>query len=269
MNAIDFEYDGQYLSDYGFIICDFHASSGAEDVTLGSVLTFNKVSKHYGKSFSLTSARYNECISTSFDICKDPDIFDNMEITNDEVRRLTRWLNRKKFLKFQAFDPDREYDTCYYMASFNVEKIKIHEKVYGLHLIMETDKPFGYGEERYYKWTVSDVTAPLKFYDTQDEIGYVYPEIKIKCASSGNLEIYNSLFSSRMIINNCTNGEDITINGEFQVITSSNLSHALNNDFNYEFLKIGNTFEERENVLTVSLPCVLELKYNPIIKDAP
>lgn len=270
MNAVDFEYDGQYLSDYGYIICDFHGSSGITDVTLGSVLTFNKVSRHYGKSFSLTSTRYNECISTSFDICKDPDIFENdMEISNYDVRRLTRWLNRKKFLKFQVFDPDRELDTCYYMASFNLEKIKIHETVYGLHLIMETDKPFGYGETQYFKWTISDVSNPLKFYDTQDEIGYVYPEIKITCTNSGNIEIFNSLFQSRMVINNCTVGEVITINGDFQTITSSNLSHNLSNDFNFEFLKIGNKFDNRENVLTVSLPCVLELQYEPIIKDAP
>ena len=35
MFALDFEYDGRYLSDYGFIICDFNGSSGAEEITLG------------------------------------------------------------------------------------------------------------------------------------------------------------------------------------------------------------------------------------------
>ena len=270
MNAVDFEYDGQYLSDYGFIICDFHGSSGVDDVTLGSVLTFNKVSRNYGKSFSLTSTRYNECITTSFDICKNPDIFDNdMEISNYDIRTLTRWLNRKKFLKFQAFDPDVDLDTCYYMASFNVEKIKLHEKVYGLHLTMETDRPFGYGETQYFKWTISSTNTQIKFYDTQDEIGFVYPEIKITCTRNGNIEIFNSLFQSRMIINHCINGEVITINGDYQVITSSNQSHDLSNDFNFEFLKIGNTYDDRENVLTVSSQCILELKYDPIIKDAP
>lgn len=44
MYALDFEYDGQYLSDYGFIICDFNSSSGADIVSAGSMITFNTVS---------------------------------------------------------------------------------------------------------------------------------------------------------------------------------------------------------------------------------
>lgn len=49
MRAIDFEYDNQYLSDYGFIICDFNFSSGANEVDAGSTITFNKISRHSGK----------------------------------------------------------------------------------------------------------------------------------------------------------------------------------------------------------------------------
>ena len=70
MYAIDFEYDGQYLSDYGFIVCNFDATSGINIADAGSKITFNKVSRNNGKSYSLTSAKYGECIQCTFDICK-------------------------------------------------------------------------------------------------------------------------------------------------------------------------------------------------------
>ena len=128
MYALDFEYDGQYLSDYGFIICSFSGSSGADTVSAGSTVTFNKVSRHSGKKYGLTSTQYDECIEATFCIGKDPSVYgkDSMQITNDEYRDLMRWLNRREFLKFQLLGGD-DYDgeTCYYEASFNIGKIKI------------------------------------------------------------------------------------------------------------------------------------------------
>lgn len=50
MRAIDFEYDNRYLSDYGFIICDFNFGSGANEIDAGSTITFNKISRHSGKN---------------------------------------------------------------------------------------------------------------------------------------------------------------------------------------------------------------------------
>ena len=52
MYACDFEYDGQYLSDYGFIICNFNGSSDFDVVSAGSKITFNTVSRHRGKKYS-------------------------------------------------------------------------------------------------------------------------------------------------------------------------------------------------------------------------
>jgi hypothetical protein len=48
MYATDFEYDGRYLSDYGFIICNFNAPSDADIVSAGSTLTFNTVALNKG-----------------------------------------------------------------------------------------------------------------------------------------------------------------------------------------------------------------------------
>ena len=272
--ACDFEYDGRYLSDYNFIICDFDASDGANDVSAGSAITFNTISRHSGKLYSLTSTQYDECITATFDICKNPDIYDQeeMEITNDEYRDVMRWLNRREFLKFHAIDEEYnnfDRDTCFYNASFNVEKIKINEKLYGMRLTMETDKPFGYAQECTTSWTISDVTKAKTLYDTSDEIGYTYPSMTITCNEAGNLTISNDLTNSIMVINNVSVGEVITIDGSTHIIETSLSGHKIYDDFNFEFFKIGNTIENRNNNITVSLPCKLEISYSPIIKDTP
>lgn len=274
MRAIDFEYDNQYLSDYGFIICDFNFSSGANEVDAGSTITFNKISRHSGKRYGLSSTQYDECVTTSFDICKNPDIYDpeDMEISNDEYRDIMRWLNRREFLKFQVIDDGNdnfERDTCYYNASFNVNKIKINEKLCGMRLTMETDKPFGYGQEQSVSWTFSDSNVSKILSDISDEIGYTYPTVIITINRNGDLSLYNELENCTTVIKNCKVGEVITLNGDTQIITTTYAGHDISNDFNYEFFRIGNTINNRNNRISVSLPCNVVIKYTPIIKDTP
>lgn len=274
MRAIDFEYDNRYLSDYGFIICDFNFGSGANEIDAGSTITFNKISRHSGKKYSLSSTQYDECITTSFDICKNPDIYDpeDMEISNDEYIDIMRWLNRREFLKFQVIDDGNdnfERDTCYYNASFNIDKIKINEKLYGMRLKMETDKPFGYGQEQSVSWTFSDSNVSKILSDISDEIGYIYPNVIITINRNGDLSLYNELENCTTVIKNCKVGEVITLDGDTHIITTTYISHDVCNDFNYEFFRIGNTINNRNNRISVSLPCNVVIKYTPIIKDTP
>lgn len=269
MYAIDFEYDGQYLSDYGFIICHFDASRGANVADAGSRITFNKISRNNGKSYSLTSTKYSECVTCTFDICKDPDRYgdENREISNLEYRNLMRWLNRREFLKFQALN--NEKTVCYFNVSFNISKILIAERLYGLRLTLESDRPFGYGQEQSVSFTFTDASEIKILRDISDEVGYTYPDMTIICNADGDLSIHNELEHCTMVIKNCSIGEIISIKGETQIISSSYSSHDICNDFNYEFFRIGNTIDSRNNNISVSKPCHIVIKYIPIIKDTP
>lgn len=272
MYALDFEYDHQYLSDYGFIICDFNGASGANVVSAGSRITFNTVSKHRGKKFGLIGTQYDECIQTKFDICKDPEIYDDLRITYDEYRDLVRWLNRNEYLKFQIlFDPCDipETEPCYYEASFNVEKVKIGEVLYGLELTMETNAPFGYGEEYVYSHEITVANSSFVLKDVSDEIGCIYPSMTITCKENGDVKIVNAKEECTMLIRNCTAGEVISIDGNAMIISTSYNRHDICDDFNYEFFRISNTFNDRNNQITVSLPCMIEIRYSPIVKESP
>lgn len=270
MYAMDFEYDGRYLSDYGFIICTLGGSSDFDVVSAGSKITFNKVARHRGKIHSLSGTRYDDCVTATFDICKNPDLFDDLRIGKEEYRELMRWLNRNEFKRFWLLGAGYdEPDCCYFNASFNVDKVLVNRELVGLELTMETDKPFGYAPERYVSWTITDTTKTYVLNDSSDEIGFIYPNMKITCNGSGNLTVYNELEDCTMVINNCSAGEVITVDGSAQIITSSLSSHRLYDDFNFEFFRIGNTINDRMNRVSVSIPCKLEIRYSPIIKDTP
>ena len=272
MYAIDFNYDGITLSDYGFIICDFNPSDGANVCDDTAPIEFSKVSYQSGKKWGLANTSYSSCIQITFDVCKNPDVTepDQMQITDDEYRNIVRWLNRREFKRlFFIYDDNENRDFRYYNVSFNVAKIKIAEVLCGIRLTMETDKPFAYGEEQLFDWTVSNSTTRYKVTDLSDEIGTTYPTIKIICSQAGDMTVYNDRDNKNVVIKNCSVGEIISIDGSIQTISTSLNSHKIQNDFNYEFPKIINTFDNRDNYFRFSLPCAVELSYTPIIKDVP
>lgn len=265
MRATDFVYDGYSLSDYGFMIGKIDSSNGTETFDVGSQITFNTTPQHNGKYVALTNVQYDSCVTCTFQICKIPCNVQDMEITFAEFRDLMRWLNRKEFLPFNFCIETG--DIVYFDASFNVKKITVGGILYGLELTMETNRPFGYGDKIVHTLKFSNASQTIEIEDASDEIGYIYPDMKITCSSSGDLSIKNAEQNCTMLVKNCESGEVITISGNAQFITTSSTTHKIANDFNYQFMKIGNTFTNRKNTLSVSSPCSIELSYNPIIKD--
>lgn len=273
MRTLDFWYDEQCLSDYNFVVCDFSAGSGISEVSAGSTITFVKVSRNGGAKHSLTNTKYNDCLSATFDICKNPDIFhdEDMEITSDEFRDIMRWLNRKEYLPFHFISDDGTVDdieTCWHNASFNLSKLMLDERTYGIRLKLETNMPYGYGEEKVFSWSATSGNLSNVIMDTSDEIGYIYPTLIVTCRQNCTLTITNESEGCSSAIKNCKVGEQITMYGDTNIIASSNPGHDIYNDFNYDFFRIGNSAARMENVIIASHPCDIVLKYHPIIKYA-
>ena len=269
MYATDFEYDGQRLSDYRCMICDFEDKSGTSFVNTNSPISFNKISKDYGKKFILGSSQFDECLTATFDICKDPDKNTNMYFTHEECRDIVRWLNRHEFLPFRIIY-NGEYDGFYFFnASFNLEKIKIAEKICGLRLIMETDSPYAYGSIYEKIINIIDENATSQKYiitNVSDEIGELCPYIKLELYSDGDLEIKNETLNEATIIKNCVCGEVIVIDGDTLQVSSS-LERNIYDSFNFLFPKLNRTISNQSNIFSFSLPCKIYLSYYPIIKD--
>lgn len=318
MKAYDFRYDNKNLSDFGFIICNF-GSKGLNTVSNGSQITFNTVSVLGGTKHRLTSAEYEDCLESTIQICKSSCSGNVMEISPIEFRELTRWLNRKKFLKLKILDDD--YLDLYFEASFNIGRIEFNGVLYGLELKIITNRPFAlkdpqtisvktkklYTWEKYYKvdgnkkgettekyitsynrdaypddgiitYFDDDIDGIESSYyyvyvseknvatinDISCEEGYIYPYTEISVIEDGDLNIYNALEDRNTYIANCVAGEVITM--DYPIIKSSVSSHNIQNDFNWNFFRIANTFENRTNDLITSIPCVITVEYSPVVK---
>ena len=302
MKAVDFEYNGKRLSEFGFMICSFD-SKGVETVS-GSEISFNTVSTFNGSKFELTSAVYENCLEATIQICKNICSGEALEIQPREFRELTKWLNRKKFLKFKIFDEN--YYDLFFEASFNISRIEVNGKLVGLELQVKTNRPFPlkepkiitvscsdekevYGWEKYkgnsklgYVTSENSNAYPSGMHtdgysyisvgqvyidsinDTSYEEGYIYPYVEITVNEDGNLKIHNSIENRETYIANCKAGEVITM--DYPIIQSSLSSHKIQNDFNWNFFRIANTYEKSRNDLTISLPCTIKIKYSPIVK---
>ncbi len=271
--AIDFEYDGSNLSDFWFIVCTFNSDGGASTIDAGSAINMETVQMSRGAHFELTSAKYDKALETTFQICKNPDMFspDEREITRSEFRKISMWLNRRKFLPFRIKDPDDlQSDICYFNASFNLSKIQIAGKTYGIELKMMTDSPHGHGEEVTAHMSFESQNDRAEFSCYGDEYGFIYPNMSITCAGDGDIHFSCDLGRCDFKVKGCSNGEVITVDGTRRIITSSSSTHDIANDFNYEFFRAGITKERRDNVvISKGIPCSVLISYEPTIKDVP
>lgn len=265
MKAYDFEFDGRLLSSFDMIICSF-GSKGLETISNGSQITFNTVPVLGGNLHRLTSTSYEECLETTIQICKHSCSTDIKEISPTEFRELTKWLSRKKFLKFKILD-EAHIDLYYEAAITNIRRVEIDGCLYGLELDVITNRPFALKEPRtiIVKNLIKDGKHSIN--DASHEEGHIYPYIEITIddvSESANLDIYNELEDRHTIIKNCTANEVIIM--DYPIIQSSVSSHDIQNDFNYNFFRIANTYENSRNDLTISLPCTIKLKYSPVVK---
>ena len=96
--------------------------------------------------------------------------------------------------------------------------------------------------------------------------GEIYPYTIITCNEAGNLTITNSADNELCIINNCIKGEVITIDCQHRMITSDKLAHNIANDFNYNFIKLINTYKNRDNYYSSTLNINITMSYSPVRK---
>ena len=263
-------YDGRALSDFGFIICSFEGSSGAAKADTGSEITFTTSPINDGKRVITGGTKYGKCLSTTFQICKDPEAFreSEMEIGSEEFRALSRWLNRRQFLWFKASDwCEPEKARPWVRASFTLSRIDVGGTTVGIELSMKTDSPFCYGDEIVKEFTFAAAGDSIHFKDENDEIGETIPALVVTCGESGDLVLEDDVTGCACTVENCTGGEILTFSGDTKIIETSSVTHDIANDFNYDFFRFGNTYDNRDNYITASIPCTVEMRYRPIYKD--
>lgn len=260
--AVDFEYDGIRLRDLGYTIC-FFDGGGIQTASNGAQITFNNVSTKYGERWLLANTEYTECLEATFSICKIPCMNnEDINIPLVELRRLMKWLNRRDYHKLKFIG--NGYENIYFMASFNVNKIEFGIGVVGLELTMYTNSACAFHEPKTHFLNSEVSNWEVEITSMSDDETYIYPQMEITVKENGTLTIQNSMDDNIMEIKNCVADEIININ--YPLISSSLLSHEIQNDFNWQFLRIAKTFQTGRNRLSISIPCEIKMTYTPIVK---
>lgn len=271
MNISEMIYAGELLSDYKLVIAGFEGRGGDETITTDSQRSFNSVSMFNGKYHPFVSTVYEEALEMEFTLIKDICQYEDQEFieefSQEELRKIKRWLSRPLPHKLQF--PDVEgFEDVFWMGSFNVEEVYVGGMPCGLHLTFTSTRPFGLRTESYYEGTL-DVGDELTITDGSDDEGHTYIFLQATTTDGGDFElsIANNGKTRSTVVKNCTPGEVLTFSPLLQVVSSVD-SHELGDDFNYVFPRIANAYynDTRENVISTSIPIDYIIRYNEIVK---
>lgn len=268
MFMTDFEYNGEKLSDYGLMPC-FLDNSPESSIDVGNSLTINQVKAPSAIEYISVGYTYDDVLTKSFQTCRVNCTSSNLVyITDTEINNIMRWLNRKGFYKFKPIYDGGEFADVYFKGTFNVKPIISALGIIGLDLEFTANASYGFIEATTYTHEFTSTTDTFTITDESDEVGHIYCTATITCLEDGDLKIANTNdTNNQVVINGCTAGEVITMNGAQKIISSSLNAHtSLPNDFNYNYLRINNTYENRVNVFTSSIKCTVTLEYSPIRK---
>lgn len=252
MVMIDFEYNGELLSEHG-CVCGSVTSSTEENQSLGSKLLLNTI--QIRDRNLITSTKYEEVLTKTFDIIKNPcNNNDDMYFSETDIASIMIWLNRKGYYKFQPMYDDGNYaDLCFYGTFTDIQAIYIGGNVAGFSLTFEANAPYGYVDYAPESFTVDSTDTSFSIYNNSQELGYLYPDyVTIKCLGDGDIYLWNNQEDNTRytIIKNCVQNEIITLDCQHEIITSSIEHSTLMNDFNYNFPRLIRNYAETYNTFT-------------------
>lgn len=270
MYITDFEYDGVSLSEIGYMVCSFNSSSSNE-VSNGSNIEFNTVPMNYGTHYLLANSSYPECITATFQICKNPCVPNyNPAMSVFEISKISSWLNRRDF--HELYVDAEGYEDIYFEGSFsNIQRVEFGGITIGLTMEFKTNSPFAHKRHtEILEFENGRETKELAYYT--DVMGDKYPtlvaisNLNPDAQENFDLRIQNRIFFGEdTLINNCAAGEFIAL--EYPMIETS--SHYDGSSFNYKFIKlvrIDFADEYTINPIYCNQPCTMEIEYVEDIK---
>ena len=268
MILTDFEWCGQSGSLFGLLPCYIDSSSDISISDGGATINFNTSNVTGSNKWNFLSSKYDSVLSGTFQVCKNPCTTSSKYFDAEDIRAMNRWLCRKDgYHKFKIVkDGDEGYSEFYFNAYLNVKKIEGLGHVIGLEITVTTDAPFAYFEPKSAVMNLSVSDLQYVYIDMSDEVGTLYPNFKITCLANGDYVIKNSMSGIQSKISGCQTGEIITMDSEHKILSSSVRGDDLLKSFNFGWLDIKNTLDERKNTYSSNLPCKIEMIYSPIAK---
>lgn len=259
----DFIFDGRTLSSFGYILI----FENEEDTIDVSNISFVEIKGARNDRSYRAGYKYDNNYSATYTIIKNPcDNSDDLDMSDEDISELTRWLCRKQYKWFSFIDPDN--NQVWYKGYFTVQKKEIGDSLVGLAITLHTNAPYGFSGEIISTYLCNDDNnRQFQLMINSDEEGYIYPDIEIKLLEGGAFRLRNATEDRTTVLLNCKEGEIIKLYGyDLQQIESDNEDHDYIYDFNYKFPRLHNLYTINENIWECSLNCEITFKYREIRK---
>ena len=255
MDALDFIFNGQRLSDFGFIIASFGEDG---DVTPGGIsYTTTNTPNSDRKLFS--SIKVDSTVVFNFSIAKLDCTRQPEPIDRYEESAISKWLEREDGFHQLHFCQDG-YENIYYNAYITSTPVIIAGRTYGYKLTATTDNKYAYDFETEYELD-TEANIECSFIVSSDKTGYIYPQMEITPYESGNLslEIKEDVNQSFSVFRNVVAGETIKLDCELGI--AENIGDTDN--FNWIFPRFLQGYDDTFNTIITTLPCHIKINYVP------
>ena len=270
MYITDFTYDNISLNSLGYVVCLFNRG-GQEEISNGSNIDFKTVPNIDGSYSYLAHSAYSECITATFQICKDMCVANyDPAMTVTEISRLSSWLGRKQYHKLTVNAPG--YEDIFFEGSFTkISRVEFNGIVIGLTLEFTSNRPYALRNKRSDTLTFTEGgdqdSQILNVYT--DVLGSFYPKITIVCGDNGDMALAvgdpEEVGDYYFAIGDCTAGETLTV--DYPMVSSDDPNHNLTYHFTwfYPMLSKSTVGEYEPNTITVSMPCTVTFEYYPAV----
>lgn len=255
----DFVFDGLPLSDFSYII----VHDGVLDETAPvSTMEFTPVKSARSDTNHKVATPYEDTYHVDISIMKNPCQDWDLDLTNDDISEMSKWLCRKDWKWFRWVDEIGQ-DEIWYEVQITMDKIQFGNSVIGLVLHVNANRPYGLTREFNQTFLPGDSQVIVR----SDEEGYIYPDMTITVEEAGNVSITNQYEDRTMLIKNCRAGEVLTIyGGDNQQIKTNMDTHDLSDDFNYKFFRLCNRYYDYRNNITLTGNATCKITYRGIRK---
>jgi phage-related protein len=182
-------------------------------------------------------------------------------IDSEKERQLKKWLCKSNFYWLQVDQKDLN-GVNYFCIMSIAEKNNVAKMTGGitLNVLCNSVAPWSNLNTKSY---TSSGTLTFAFNNISDYDDYIlYPKVTITPSINGNISIANTTTGVTVTINNCTNGEVITLDCKNNKIKSSNVSRILLDDWNKKYL----SFKSGINNITLTGSFIMKLEYRTPIR---
>jgi hypothetical protein len=261
INATDFEFCGEKLSEKGYIIATIENNS-TETITGNNIEILSNRNPSSIKDIQY-GIKYGDALEIKLQIFKfNCSTQDTSPISFVEEETIKRWLVRPTY-NYVNFNNDTD---LYFNVAITVNNITIGDDLVGFDLTMKNDSAFGYSGLR--KTTIEPKEELTNILDNSSLIGRIYPKFTIQITDTNEFQFLNTSTGERMRINNCTANEKITVDCENKIITTSYTNHqaTLAKDFNYVYPTLANDYTSRDNyVRAINGQVTLEYRFRRMV----